>query len=132
MSASAREPGDPIRPAQSDRAVDAAAGAPTPDRDLFDQVLEETRTAFDADKRLDVAAVAALHEVARRHRRDCLNVDPVLLELVESILQVRFPGLWRRDTYWTTMARQVAETLFEDPSSRARLDLFWSRLLGAA
>ena len=105
---------------------------PTPDASLLEQVLRETLVAADSGEPLDPADTQTLVAVARRHRNSPLRLDPVAVDLVQSILQGRFRHLSGRPEFLATMSRQIAETLMDDPQTRQRLEAFWSRLSEAA
>ena len=110
--------------AQSRPASEPAAG-----RELLESVLEWAETTLSSDDPLEVADVEAMREVARRHPGSPLVLDPVVVELVQVVLQSQF----RSHPTWlpvcASASRAAAETLLEDPVSRERLEGLWGRLL---
>ena len=92
------------------------------------------QTAATLDERALASSVdlPKLREVASRHPSDTLTFDPILIELIEAILETHLPQLCRAGAMRTRMAREVARPLFENPVSRGRLELLWSQLLDRA
>ena len=120
----------PIGGAPDDRRPSAEGEEPTlttPDPALLEQVLEETLSEA-AVSHLDAADLQALGEVARRFRGAALEVDPIVIELVRSLLKTHFTGFGVSDTLWHEVSQQIATTLFEAPDTRAKLERFWSQL----
>lgn len=70
----------------------------------------------------------AIQEVARRHRNAPFALDPVLVELVQTILRIQFGDHPEWAAAWQGASGPVAQTLYEDPVSRERLELLWNRL----
>lgn len=131
MFSSASEPGDASRESSSELPREAPGEGTRRDGELFDRVLAETRSLLDGGAVPSGAEMEALRGVARRHRGCKLVVDPVLTELVQSVLEHRFPRDWRRAALWADVSRRIAETLAEDAPSWQRLSVFWSRLCEA-
>ena len=102
-----------------------------PDPSILDRVIEKTVSSDGLTESLPAEELAELLEVARRHRSRPLELEPVVVDLVNTIVRQRFklPGMdpQRSDA----MARELAESLFRSPHSRQRLDSFWSKLLEA-
>jgi hypothetical protein len=131
MFSSASEPGDAAREPSSELPREAPGEGTRRDGELFDRVLAETRSLLDGGAVPSGAEMEALRAVARHHRGCELVVDPVLTELVQSVLEHRFPRDWRHDALWADVSRRIAETLAEDAPSWQRLSVFWSRLCEA-
>lgn len=115
---------------QPDAAVTNEA-TPAAEPDLIERVLQETLTASATGAPLDSHEMAALQDVARRHRGADLTSQPVLVDLVAALLQARFSALAGRGPLCQTLAERIAETLWGDPLSQQRLYLLWARLTEA-
>lgn len=99
-----------------------------PQRAHLEQVLHETLAKLGEGGETDTADMAALHEVAVRHRDRPFGLDPVAVDLVRAVLGQRFQSLLSSDSTWQEMVRQIAQTLFEDAPSHARLESLWRKL----
>lgn len=100
-------------------------------RELLDQVLEATLEMSGADDPLPPEQMRFLVAVARRRSAEPLTVETVM-ELVETVLRLRFRRLIPTSALWDKMIRQIAETIFEDPRTNERMQSFWARLCEAA
>jgi hypothetical protein len=56
-------------------------------------------------------------------------LDPIAIDMVEAIILVNYGQLRRPPELWRSIARQIAATLMDAPSARARLVNLWARLL---
>lgn len=101
------------------------------DPDLLEKVLRETLAASDPEVPMSPGEWEALREVAQRHTDLGLSLDPVVIQLVTAILVTRFRDVECPAELWQVLARQIAGTLWEDPTSRARLHALWGRLIEA-
>lgn len=110
------------------RAVEAELAT---DAELFEQVLNETLLAADANEPMDGAELQLLLQVARQHLRQTLSLDPVVIELVQSIVGYRFGRRLGQEQDMEPMSRRIAETLWEDPNAHGRLESLWARLFEA-
>lgn len=108
-------------PAETETAADDADES----QRLMNEVLQETLAAVDGVPS-GAEACEALRGVARDYAGRSLDLDPVVLGLVRAVLTPRFAGL--EPPHWAAMTMRVAETLWEDPASRERLDAIWHRL----
>jgi hypothetical protein len=104
---------------------------PVSEPGLMERVLRETLAVTDPDAPLDAAQWGDLQAVARRYAGEPLSMDPVLVLLVQAILGARFAALPRRDELGESVARRIAETLWDDPPSQARLHRLWAHLTEA-
>lgn len=127
MSSSPFNPGDAAgqvpsqpRPAESEK----------PDGSLLEKVLQQTQLGSEGSP--DEPLMAALLDVARRHKGRPLALDPVLVDLIEAIVRINLGQRAVKDADLGLMPRQIAETLWEDLPSRDRLERFWTRLAEAA
>ena len=101
------------------------------DLDLLEKVLRETLAVSDPEVPMSRGEWEALRQVAQRHMNVALSLDPVAIQLVTAILVTRFHDVACPDELWQTLARQIAETLWEDPTSQTRLHALWARLTEA-
>jgi hypothetical protein len=99
--------------------------------ELFEQVLEVTLQLTGPDEPLQPEEMRALVNVARQRKNESLSVDTVM-ELVQSVLRLRFRRLVESTTQWEKMTRQIAETLVEDPQAKQQMQRLWERLCEAA
>lgn len=96
---------------------------------LLDQVLSQTTRAEAGLATSDSPEVAALREVARRHRGEHLiAAEPVVVDLVDALLRPQFHPDFVRSLGWTRMIGQIAQTLVDDPVVLGRLQKFWATL----
>jgi hypothetical protein len=116
---------DPDRPAKQ---VD---GRPTSSDEahLLEQVLASTSFAGGEINALPAEELEALRQVARRHSGGILSVQPVLEELIEAILGKQLRALAPSPEGRREMVVEIAQTLFDDSVSRARLESLWLGLL---
>ena len=98
------------------------------DEDVMEKVLQETLSAADSDEPIGKAELEVLLSVARRHAGQQLSLEPITVELVESILLQRFGEPLQASKHWKGMPRDVAGTLWEGPDSHDRLERLWNRL----
>jgi hypothetical protein len=127
MSSSSFNPDDaagqvPSQPRQAEREK--------PEGSLLEKVLQETLLGGEGSP--DEPLLAALGEVARRHKGQPLSLDPVLVDLIEAIVRINLGQSAVKDAQLGLMPRQIAETLWNDLPSRDRLERFWTRLGEAA
>jgi len=66
--------------------------------------------------------------VARRYPGAPCALDPIAVELVHAALQERFSAQPRAAALWRDLAETIAQTLWEDPAARGRLELLWAHL----
>jgi len=97
-------------------------------RTLLDLVLKQTLLAEDAEARDRLESIDGLIAVARRRKDEPFSVDPIGIELVQTVLQTPFRALVASEEKWLAMTEQVARTLFDDPASYERLSNLWRRL----
>jgi hypothetical protein len=95
---------------------------------LLDEVLQNTLSLNSISPR----ELSDLIDIGRRYFGQPLVEDPIGVELVEVVLRHRLaavtaPGDRRRE-----MARQITESLLNDPTCESRLRAFWDQLLEAA
>ena len=99
-----------------------------PSRDLLESVLNETLTGRSVGDSMSRTTLAALQEVAKRHRGQPLILEPVAVELVRALLRLKFPKQPVTSREWKFMSNRIAQTMLDDPVARERLRVFWSRL----
>jgi len=101
------------------------------DPGLLEQVLRETLAVSDPEVPLSLGEWEALRRVAEQQTGVALSLDPVVIQVVTAILVTRFRNVECPAELWQVLARQIAETLWEDPISQARLHALWARLIEA-
>jgi hypothetical protein len=97
-------------------------------RELLDEVLKQTLVSRDEQTRERLESLDELLEVARRRRGEPFALDPIGIELVETVLRTPFRALLASDDQWHEMTGQIARTLCEDPVAYDRLSTLWRRL----
>jgi hypothetical protein len=127
------QPGDgAFRPADdqswSSRHGDQRPPSPESYRELLDEVLKQTLLSRDDQTRQRLESLDELLEVARRRRGEAFTLDPVGIELVQTVLRTPFRALLASEDQWHEMTEQIARTLCEDPVAYDRLSTMWRRL----
>ena len=107
----------------------SSVGPNAPEERLLDVVMHQTAAVLDEQTLANSVDLPRLRAVARRHPSDALTLDPILIELIEAILETHLPQISQHGGARTKMARAVAQPLFDNPVSRGRLELLWSQLL---
>jgi hypothetical protein len=107
--------------------VDADRQSP----ELLEQVLAATLQLTGPDEPLQPEEMRTLVALAKQRKQESLSVDTVM-ELVQSVLRLRFRRLVNSTGQWEEMTRQIAQTLFEDPQAKSQLENLWTRLREAA
>jgi hypothetical protein len=97
-------------------------------RELLDEVLQQTLVSRDEKTRERLESIEELLEVARRRRGEAFSLDPIGIELVQTVLRTPFRALMAGDDQWQEMTAQIARTLCEDPVAYDRLNTLWRRL----
>ena len=116
-----------------DHVVDSSGSSGTSELPLLDAIVSQTAAALDEQSLASMVDLPRLVDVARRHRAsDVLSFDPILIELIEAILQTHLPQIGERTELRAKVAAAVARPLFDNPVSRGRLELLWSQLLDNA
>lgn len=100
----------------------------SPDRGLLEEVVRRTLADSAGAPEADVALVECLRKTASRHRGRALVLDPVVFDLVETVLRRQFDADGRWAESWRALSRQIGGTLYDDPVCRERLEQFWTRL----
>ena len=112
---------------------DHASDSGASEMPLLDAIVNQTVAALDEQSFANMVDLPRLVEVARRyHDCDSLSFNPILIELIEAILQSHVPQVSERAELRTKVASAVARPLFDNPVSRGRLELLWSQLLDKA
>ena len=130
MSSFASDPQDADGGPQPRPAATGSPGGRPYDRALLERVLQETLTDERARESLSGVDRAALLEVAACHRNQPLSLDPIVIALIEAMVQTHFGVLSGSAESWRPITAQIGRTLWDDPAARARLELFWHRLCG--
>lgn len=109
--------------------VSSSVGPQASEERLLDAIMHQTAAVLDEKTLAQTVDLPRLREVALRHPSDSLTFDPILIELLEAILETRLPQISQLGGARKKMARAIAQPLFENPVSRGRLELLWSQLL---
>ncbi len=113
-----------------DHAVDSPSASGASEMPLLDAIVSQTVAALDEQSFASVVDLPRLVDVARRHHAcDALSFDPILIELIDALLQTHVPQVGEQVELRTKVATAVARPLFDNPVSRGRLELLWSQLL---
>lgn len=116
-----------------DHAVDSPSDSGSGEMPLLDAIVSQTTAALDEQAFANMVDLPRLVEVARRHHEcDVLSFDPILIELIEAILQTHMPQVGAHAELRAKVATAVARPLFDNPVSRGRLEHLWSQLLDKA
>jgi hypothetical protein len=97
------------------------------DRQALEQALQETFLAAGSGGEIDPEEMEALCEVAARHGSEEITLD-ITAALIQAILTTHFRSLSAGISFWETVSREIARTLWEDPQTEARLTALWQRL----
>jgi len=100
--------------------------APLLERTLLETVLRRT-LADDEEVPVSGAERAALADAAQRLQGVPFCQEPVLLEMVRSMLQVECLRSWEAIEL-RSASRRIAQSLFEDPTARCRAEALWTRI----
>lgn len=117
------------REEESASASEESLSEPAPqDESLLEEVLERTLAASDSLDSSDRSDLEPLLAVASRHRGRPFALEPVLVDLVQTVLQDQFPQSTMGAESWQQVSARLAKTLFDDPISQERLNALWTRL----
>src|SRR4026209_1272487 len=83
------------------------------DSRLMEKVLKETVSAAEAELPAN-ADWHSLLQVARRHRGRPFSVEPVLLEMVASLLRLRAAHIRLATDAQQAMVQRIAATIYDD------------------
>jgi hypothetical protein len=98
------------------------------DPSLLDRVLRATEGLLEDGRPLGDGEREALWNVARRHRDEAISVDPVVVELVEAVIEPLGELRVEERAFWRSTALPVAEAIMEDPVAHERLASLWQRM----
>jgi hypothetical protein len=124
MSSASESPEGPERAIPSSNQTDPATGA----LPLLDQILERTLRRADQPRPQVAEELAALSEVARRYPDQVLTVQPILEELIDAILAPQLANMSLPAAGRQAMVAELARTLYDDSTSRERLEALWNSL----
>ena len=95
---------------------------------LLEQVLRQTALASMSEEAMDAQHLESLRGVAKRLQGQPFTLQPVAVELVHATLQPQFEMLSSSPRDWKVISARIAETLFDDPLARKRLESLWRQL----
>lgn len=112
-------------PVDAQREQDASGSAPS----NLDRVIEATLARMaDLGKSSNYAALLS---VARDHRNQLLELDPVGVGLVQAALGTEFRSSLGNEQVWQEMTGSIAASFFADATAHARLVSLWNTLCEA-
>lgn len=95
---------------------------------LLEQVLASTPLTGGEVDSLPSGDLEALKQIARRHAGRAFSIRPVLEEMIEALLGKQLRGLGASPAARGALIAEVAQTLYDDEATRARLEAIWLRL----
>lgn len=101
------------------------------DGKLLDRIVEQTMHA-EIDRDSDAEDLRLLKQVAARFPQAPFELQPVGVEMVCALVGPQYRPLLESEEAWLAMMHAVAQTLFDDPNARRRLESLWRRLNEAA
>lgn len=120
---------------QSESSAGSAGERPAPlrssdstPRRVLEDVLKQTAALHSLEHANNPEGLEPLLDVARRLHGMEFNLEPVLVGLVRAALRRQTPSDWQTEVQLVAVADRVAQTLFENPDSHARLNTLWVRL----
>jgi hypothetical protein len=96
---------------------------------MLDQILSLTSGGAPQAGFVEASDVQPLLDVARSLASVPFVLEPVAIELIHAVLQVQFQKAGLQAEQVRAMARQIATTLCDDPTSRSRLESLWNALV---
>ena len=98
------------------------------DRALFDAVLHETEAALGGDDAHVSSVVRQLRRLAGEYPGEPLLLRPVTVALTRELLAPQVSRTVAASRLWSQVCDRVAQSLFDDPVARERLERLWGRL----
>lgn len=98
-------------------------------RRVMEDVLKSTEAMYSLEQASDPSDLTPLLEVARRFPDAPFELQTVGIELVRATLRRQLKQSLQSDEQLEAIASRVAQTLFENPETHARLSALWSRLI---
>ena len=95
---------------------------------MLDQILELALGGAPQAGFVEPEDVTAMRKVAKSLAGHSFALEPVVVELIHAVLQLQFQKAGIPSATVHAMARQIATTLYDDPSARARLEALWAGL----
>jgi hypothetical protein len=110
---------------RADSAAAARGASPedTAAQALLELVLQQTMAAYAETQNAPESVRDALRSVASRFHGELLSFEPCLVALVEPFARWVPKGPPRE-----ALCRRVAQTMYDDPTARARLESLWRQL----
>jgi hypothetical protein len=95
---------------------------------LLEQVLASTPLSAGEVNALPPEELEAVKQVARRHPGRMFSARPVLEELIEAMVGKQLRGMVASPAARASLVSEIAQTLYDDDATRARLEAIWQRL----
>lgn len=105
-------------------------GGDSTSRRVLEDVLRQTAALYSVEQASDPADLEALRQVARKFPGAPFGFEPILVEMVRTMLRRQLKSAWQSEEQLTIVAERVARTLHENPESHDRLNDLWNRLSG--
>ena len=113
---------------QSRQPADEPEAKPAVGSEMLDQILELALGGSPQAGFVEPDDVTAMRKVAKTLAGQSFALEPVVVELIHAVLQVQFRKAGIPSATVRAMALQIATTLYDDPSARARLEALWAGL----
>lgn len=98
------------------------------DRQFLTELLQTTLVSRNPAETLESGDLDALREVYRRHHTEPFGLDPVSIDLVRAMLESYYKTWTGATTLLTAMSADIAQSLFDNPACRQRLERLWTQL----
>jgi hypothetical protein len=95
---------------------------------LLELVLQQTMAAYAQMQGAGTQVTEALRAVADEYAGASLSFEPCLVALVSAAIREPFASWVPEGPTWDALCRKVAQTMYDDPNSRARLETLWVQL----
>jgi hypothetical protein len=106
-----------------------------PEERLLEVILQETERLLERSGKTEQNAppadpddMTAIWRVAQRHSGEPFSLHPIAKELTEAVLEKTYRPRVGSAAAWDALTTRIAQTLFDDPGARERLQAMWERL----
>lgn len=104
------------------------AGENEPIAQRVRDALDATLLMDDLERRMHAGDMPALRAVAQRLHGKPISLDPVAITMIEAVLASAYGEDIRESTQWQRICRQVAQSIWDDPTAMKRLATLWESL----
>lgn len=95
---------------------------------LLELVLQQTMATYAEMRSASVELRSGLKSVAEQYPGGSLSFEPCLVALVSAAIREPFSAWVPEGPAWDALCRRVALTMYDDPTSRERLESLWKQL----